>query len=118
MIGAPLLLFAPVLCVLLQGSVGDLGALWLSLFLAIPTLSLIGSLGAALTVGLGEGGVLLAIIVLPLMIPVVIFGVSVLTAAQMGMPFYSELLLLGACLLLAVTLVPVAMATAIRASFL
>lgn len=118
MIGLPLLLCAPVLCVLLQGSVGGLGVLCSTVLLAIPTLTLIGSVGAALTVGLGGGGALLAIIVLPLMLPVLIFGVSALTAAQLGMPFYSEIFLLGACLLLALALAPVAIAAALRTSFL
>jgi len=114
--GVPLLLLAPVLCLLLQGSFESLGVLWLSLVLGIPTLSLTGSVGAALTIGLREGGALLAIIILPLMIPIVIFGASAVTAANQGISYDSELLLLGALLLLAVVLGPVAISAALRAS--
>lgn len=116
MIGIPLLVLAPFLSLLLQGSIEGLGVLGLTLILGIPTLSLLGSIGAALTIGLSNGGVLLAVLVLPLMMPIVIFSASAVAAAMQGLAFYSELLLLAALFVLALVLGPVALSIAVRAS--
>ncbi len=115
-IGLPLLLLAPLFSVLLNLPFAGVGVLWVTLLLGIPTLSLIGSIGAALTVGLQQGGLLLAILVLPFMVPIVIFAASGVAAAGNGAPFYSELLLLAALLLLTLALGPVAISFALRVS--
>jgi heme exporter protein B len=116
MVGLPLLILAPFLSILLQGSTEGLGVLGLTLIFGIPTLSLIGSIGAALTIGLPNGGVLLAVLVLPIMMPIVIFGTSAVTAATEGVAFYSELYILAALFILALALGPVALSNAVRAS--
>lgn len=116
MIGAPLLLFAPIFYLILQGTTAGLGVLALTLLLGIPTLSLMGSIGAALTIGLPGGGLLLAVLVLPIMMPIVIFSASAVSAATIGMPFYSEIFLLMALFVLALVLGPVALSTAVRVS--
>jgi heme exporter protein B len=88
----------------------------LSLLLGTPTLSLIGSIGAALTVGLRRGGVLISLLVLPLYIPVLIFGSSAVQAAVTGLPLSGYLALLGALLALALALAPIAAGAALRIS--
>jgi heme exporter protein B len=86
-----------------------------SLLLGTPCLSLIGSIGAALTLGVrGGGGALLALLVLPLYIPVLIFGAGAVSASAEGMPVGAHLSLLGAFLLIALVLGPVASAAAVR----
>ncbi len=116
MIGLPLFILAPLLHMLLQGASEGLGVLALTLLLAIPTLSLMGSMGAALTIGLPNGGALLAVLVLPMMIPVVIFGTSALTAVIEGVSFDLELYMLAALFVLTLTLGPIALSNAVRAS--
>lgn len=115
-IGMPLLMLAPLLKVVLQGHAKGWSALCLSLLLGIPTLSLIGSIGAALTIGLQQSGLLLTVLVLPLMLPIVIFAASSVMAASQGLPFGAELLWLGALLVLALGLAPVALGAAIKIS--
>lgn len=114
--GAPLFLLAPIASLLLQLPAGSMVALWASLLLGIPTLSLIGSMGAALTIGLPNGGLLMAVVVLPLMIPIVIFASSSVLAASMGLPYAAELCLLGALAVVSVVLGPVFIAVALRES--
>lgn len=116
MVGVPLLILAPFLSILLQGSTEGLGVLGLTLVLGIPTLSLIGSMGAALTIGLPNGGALLAVLVMPIMMPIVIFGTSALAAAMDNVSFYAELYVLAALFVLALVLGPVALSHAVRAS--
>jgi heme exporter protein B len=116
MIGLPLVLLAPVFYLILQGTTDGLGVLLVTLLLGIPILSLVGSIAAALTIGLPGGGLLLAVLVLPIMMPIVIFGTSAVTAATEGMLFYSELLLLAALFVLALVLAPVALAASVRIS--
>ncbi len=115
-IGIPLLILAPIFSLILQGSTTGLGVLVLTVMLGIPTLSLMGSIGAALTIGLPGGGLLLAVLVLPMMMPIVIFGTSAVTAAIGGMPFYSEIWLLLALFILALVAGPVALSAAVRTS--
>jgi len=86
----------------------------LSLLLGTPCLSLIGSIGAALTLGVRGGGALLALLVLPLYIPVLIFGAGAVTASAEGTPAGAHLSLLGALLLIALVLGPLASAAAVR----
>ena len=109
----PLALAAPLLA-LQYGLAGEtVAVLLLSLLLGTPTLSLLGALGAALTLGL-RGNVLLAVIVLPLGVPVLVFGSSAVAATQQGLPAGPHLSLLGAALLLALVLCPWATGAALR----
>src|SRR5216684_1132229 len=89
-------------------------ALLLSLLLGTPSLSLVGAMGAALSLGARRGGVLLSLLVLPLYIPVLIFGVAAVEAAIGGFGARPHLLLLGALLAGALVLAPVAAAAALR----
>ena len=77
-------------------------------------MSLVGSIGAALSLGARRGGVLISLLILPLLIPVLVFGVSAVEAALTDLPTRSELMILGAMLLVALALVPYAAAAALR----
>ena len=114
--GLPLTLISPLLGVLLHLPGPAYATLALSLLLGTPTLCLVGAIGVALTVGLPRGGVLLALLVLPLYIPVLIFGTAAVVAAASGLPATGQLALLGAMLALALTLAPLAVAAALRIS--
>ena len=114
--GVPLLLLAPLLGLLLHLPEESLGILMVSLALGTPTLSLIGAIGVALTVGLRRGGVLLSLLVLPLYIPVLIFGALAVDAAAGGLSPAANLYLLGAVLALSLSLAPLAAAAALRVS--
>jgi heme exporter protein B len=93
-----------------------LPVLLLSLLLGTPVLSLLGAVGAALTVGLKRGGLLLALLILPLYIPVLILGSGALQAALQGMPATGYLLWLGSLTALAITLTPFAIAAGLKIS--
>lgn len=112
--GVPLLLSAPVLAVLLNLEAGGFATLMLAMALGTPVLSLIGAIGAGLTVGVRRGGVLLSLLVLPLYIPVLIFGVAAVDAAGMGLAAKPHLLFLAAMLLAALPLCPWAAGGAVR----
>lgn len=113
----PLVLMAPLLG-LQYGLPGDaLAVLALALTLGTPSLSLIGAIGAALTLGLRGGGVLLALLVLPLYAPVLILGSLAVEATAGGMSAQPYLLLLGALSLGALSLAPWAIAAALRISY-
>ncbi len=114
--GLPLVLLSPVLALLMQLPLKALPSLLMSLVLGTLCLSLIGSIGAALTVGLKRGGVLLALLVLPLFIPVLIFGSSCVVAAVGGFETDAQLSLLAGLLFLALALCPWAAAAALRIS--
>ncbi|MDX9874015.1 MAG: heme exporter protein CcmB [Spongiibacteraceae bacterium] len=114
--GLPLALMSPLLAMMLQLPAAAMPALALSLLLGTAVLSQIGAIGAALTVGLRRGGLLLSLIVLPLYMPVLIFGASAVKAAAEGLPFSGQLAVLGAMLALAVPLAPLAVAAALRLS--
>ena len=114
--GFPIALLAPVLASTLYLEPAGVVALILSLLLGTPTLSLIGAIGAALTVGLRKGGVLTTILVLPLYIPVLILGASMVTAGNMGADYAGHALWLGAMLALALGLAPVAASAGLRIS--
>lgn len=112
--GLPLLLLSPLLATLMQLPTHAFGVLMLSLLLGTLTLSLIGAIGAALVVSLNQGGVLLSLLVLPLTVPVLIFGSSAVMAAAGGYPVSGQLSLLAALLALALSLAPLAAAAALR----
>jgi heme exporter protein B len=112
--GLPLMLAAPLLGVLLHMPAAGYPILILAMALGTPTLSLVGAIGAALTLGARRGGVLISLLVLPLYIPVLVFGVSAVDAAMQGFPTRPHLLLLGAILLGAIPLCPWAAAAALR----
>jgi heme exporter protein B len=112
--GLPLLLAAPVLAVLLNMAGEGFLVLMVALALGTPSLSLVGAIGAALILGARRGGVLLSLVLLPLYIPVLIFGVAAVDAAASGLPARPHLLLLGAFLLAATVLAPIAAGAALR----
>ncbi len=114
--GLPLLLIAPLLGVLMHLPTEGMTILIASLALGTPVLSLIGAIGVALTVGLRRGGVLLSLLVLPLYIPVVIYGTSAVASAAVGLPAIAQLYFLAALLALALTLAPIAAAASLRIS--
>lgn len=112
--GLPLALIAPLLALLMQMETEAIPVLLLSLLLGTPSLSLIGAIGAALTLGARRGAVLVPLITLPLVIPVLIFGVGAVDAAAYGLSAQPHLLLLGAFLAAALALSPFALAAAIK----
>jgi heme exporter protein B len=114
--GLPLALMAPVLGIMLALPAGSYAVLAISLALGSASLSLIGAIGAALTVGLSRGGVLLSLLVLPLYIPVLIFGAGAVQAAILGDGVLAHLAILGALLALALSLAPLAIAASLRIS--
>jgi len=114
--GLPLALMAPLLALMLQLPAAAVPALVASLLLGTALLSLIGAIGAGLTVGLRRGGLLLSLIVLPLYIPVLIFGSSAVQAAAAGLGYSGQLAVLGALLALALPLAPWAVAAGLRVS--
>lgn len=114
--GLPLLILSPVIALLLSLDFNTWKAVALTILLGTPTLSFIGAIGVALTVGLRKGGVLLSLLVLPLYIPVLIFATGAIDAASMGMPLGGYLAILGAMLAGSATLAPFATAAALRIS--
>ncbi|HHJ80261.1 MAG TPA: heme exporter protein CcmB [Candidatus Tenderia electrophaga] len=114
--GLPLVLIAPLLGLQFGLSGDALLMLVLTLLLGTPVLSLIGAIGAALTLGLRGGGVLVSLLVLPLYIPVLIFGAGGVEATVSGMGAEGHLSLLGAMLILSLLLAPLASAAALRIS--
>jgi heme exporter protein B len=106
----------PLLAELLYLDASAIKTVLVSLLIGTPTLSLIGSVGVALTVGLRRGGLLSALIVLPLYIPVLIFGTGAIQVTMAGLSPASELYALGAMLTLAITLAPLATGAALRIS--
>jgi heme exporter protein B len=114
--GLPLVLMAPVLGLQFGLDGQALGILLLSLLLGTPTLSLIGAIGAALTLGVRGAGVLLSLLILPLYIPVLIFGAGAVEAHANGLGANGHLSLLAALLVLSAFFAPLATATALRIS--
>ncbi len=110
----PLIVVAPVLASLLNMAPEGYLTLFLVMLLGTPTLSLIGAIGASLTLGARRSGVLVSVLVLPLYIPVLIFAVGAIDAATMSLSARPHLLLLGAMLVGALPLAPWASAAAIR----
>jgi heme exporter protein B len=114
--GLPLVLISPVLALQFDLPRELLGVLVLSLALGTPVLSLIGAIGAALTLGLRGAGALLALLVLPLYVPVLVIGAGAAEAAAAGLGGNAQLLLLGAMLIFAAAFAPWATAAALRIS--
>ena len=112
--GMLLIVAAPVLALLLNMSAEGFAALVLAMLLGTPSLTLIGAVGAALTVGARRGGALLSLLVLPLYVPVLIFGVGAVDAAILGMAMRPHFLILGALLAGTLVLTPLAAAAALR----
>lgn len=113
--GLPLLIFTPLLTTFLHLPANETKILIYSLLLGSPSLIIIGSIGAAITVGLRNRGILLTILILPLLIPILIFGVGSITHGE-GTYAVGELSVLLAILILALSLGPYAIATALRIS--
>jgi heme exporter protein B len=112
----PLVLIAPLVGLQFGLSMETLSILLASLLLGTPVLSLIGSIGAALTLGLRGGGVLISILVLPLYIPALIFGAGAVDATIMGMSPAANLYLLGAFAIVSLLFSPWATAAALKIS--
>lgn len=112
----PLLILAPVLAASLNLAPEALGALLITLLLGTPILSFIGAIGVALTVGLKSSGMLLALLVIPLYIPVLIFGAGAVDAAAAGLSVTGQIYILASLLMLSLTLAPMAIAAALKMS--
>lgn len=110
----PLLAMAPAVAVALQMPMRGLVALMIGLVLGTPTLSLLGAVGAALILGARRGGVLLGVLLLPLYIPILIFGTAAVDASLLDLAAGTPLKILGGLLLLALALCPWAAAAALR----
>jgi len=114
--GMPLVVIAPLIALQYDLAPQLFGVLALSLLLGTPVLSLIGAIGAALTLGLRGGGVLLSLLVLPLYVPVLIIGAGAVEMASAGLAPSGQLLLLAALLVVAAAFAPWAIAAALRIS--
>ncbi len=112
--GLPLTVAAPLFGLLFDMSPAAIGALVASLLLGTPVLSLLGGLGAALTLGLRSGAVLLILIIVPLCIPALIFGAGAVSAVDAGLSARGHYSLLGALLIFTALLAPIATAAALR----
>jgi heme exporter protein B len=112
--GLPLVLISPMLAVFMNVPGETVPAIILSLLLGTPVLSLIGAIGVSLTVAVNRGGVLLSLIVLPLYIPILIFGANAIDVAADGMSVRGQMYFLAAVLALSLTLAPFATAAALR----
>jgi heme exporter protein B len=110
----PLAVLSPLLSLQFGMNAGESAALVAGLLLGTPTLSLLGAVGAALTLGLRAGGALLALLTLPLYVPILIFGAGAVGATHAGLGATGELSVLGAALLVAAVGAPVACAAAVR----
>jgi heme exporter protein B len=112
--GLPLIILAPLLGLMLGLDAAAYPVLVLAMALGTPVLTLIGAIGAALSLGARQGGILVALLVLPLYIPVLIFGAGAVDAAIGGLPVRPYLLILGGLFLFALVLGPLASAAALR----
>ncbi|WP_455387632.1 heme exporter protein CcmB [Petrachloros mirabilis] len=112
--GLPIVLLSPVMALQFGLSGSSIVVLVVTLLLGTPTLSLLGSIGSALTLGIRGGGPLMALLVLPLFIPILIFGAGAVVANESGLGIEANVSLLGAGLLLGATLAPLATAAALK----
>ena len=112
--GLPLILISPVIASMLFLPNQAVPVLMLSLLLGTPTLSLLGAIGAALVTGVRGGGILLTLLILPLYVPVLIFGTSSVVAAAQGLAVSGQMALLGAMLVLALMVAPWAAGSALK----
>lgn len=114
--GLPMLVIVPVMALLLYIPNQAIPTLFVTVLLGTPILSLIGAIGVALTAGLRGGGVLLGLLVLPLYIPVLIFASGAVSAAIDGLASSGQLAMLGAGLILALILAPIAISASLKIS--
>jgi heme exporter protein B len=114
--GLPLIVMSPLLALMLHLDPVHLPIMLLTLVLGTPVISVIGGIGAALTVSLRSGGVLVSLLVLPLTIPVLIFGSGTVQASIDGLPIGGHLAIMGMILVLSLTLSPFATAAALKMS--
>lgn len=114
--GLPLVVMAPLLGFLLHLDTQVIKILFISLLLGVPYLNMVGTIGVALTIGIRQAGALLSLLVLPLYVPVLIFGSHAVTAAANQQPYQGQLLWLGALLALAATLCPFVIGFALKLS--
>ena len=114
--GLPLSLIAPILGLQFGLAFNELGLLVVTLLLGTPLLSMIGAIGAALTLGARGGSVLIALLVLPLFVPVLVFGAGAVEASVSGVDYSGHLALLGAGTLLGGVFSPFVVAAALRIS--
>lgn len=112
----PLILLTPLLGILFHLPFTTIWTLCIGLVLGTPILMLIGSLGTALTLGLRQQGILLGVLILPLVIPILIFGVSIVQQSQAGLSTNGPLAFLAGIFFLSVTLLPLAIGTTIKIS--
>jgi heme exporter protein B len=112
--GLPLVVLAPIIGIQFDLDVDSLYVLMATLLLGTPVLSLLGSIGAALTLGLRGGSVLMSLLILPLYIPVLIFGAGAVYANSVGLNTSGHFSLLGALLILALAFVPWVSAAAVK----
>ncbi|WP_321832442.1 heme exporter protein CcmB [Thalassovita sp.] len=112
--GLPLVLAAPVFAILLNLPIAGYGPLVLSLLIGTPALSVIGTFGAALTVGLKRGGLLLSLLVLPLYVPTLIFGAEMARRSIEGLNAQTSLLMLAGITCAMIALLPFASAAVLR----
>lgn len=114
--GCLLALISPLFAVMLKLPGAAIGTLMASLLIGTAVLSLVGGIGAALTVGLQRGGMLISLLILPFYMPVLIFGTAAVQNAVIGVPAGPYLAILGAMLCLAIALAPLAIAAGLRIS--
>lgn len=114
--GLPVVLVSPLIAYMLNLPEEAYLTLFLTLLMGTPVLSLLGSIGVALTVGLGSRGLILAVITLPMSVPVLIAGTLAVQQTLNGAPLLAYLAIMGAMLLTALTLAPLASAAALRIS--
>ena len=112
--GLPLVIIAPLLGLFMSLPASAVEVLIYSLLLGTPVLSLVGAIGVSLTVSVNQGGVLLSLIILPLYIPILIFGANAVDVAADGLSVRGQLLFLAAVLALALSLAPLATSVALR----
>jgi heme exporter protein B len=112
----PLFLISPLLALFLNLTFDMYVALMLTLLLGTPLISFVGAIGVALTVGLHRGGVLLALLLIPIFIPLLIFATSAIESASMLLPYHPQLAIIAALLLFSVALSPMAIAYSLKVS--
>jgi len=114
--GVPLLLVSPLLAEMLGMPTQAQGTMMVTILIGTPILSLVGSIGVALTVGLPKGGIILSLLVLPLYVPILIFAAGAIEAAAGGLDVSAQIYMLLAFLFLSISLSPIATAAALRMS--
>ena len=112
----PLVIVSPLLALFLNLTEAMYWALLATLALGTPLISLVGAIAVGLTVGLNRGGVLLALLLIPLFIPLLIFATSAIESASMQLSYTPQLAIIGALLFFALALAPFAISYAVRVS--